>query len=91
MTHTTHYELVHVIQTTKLTIKEGTWVRFSNESKFYYSKLLKEMYEKILQWAYEGDKMKMPGDIIKKCISNRKRFLLTMKAFSTIITYGKSQ
>ena len=39
-------------------------VRFSNELKFCYGELLKEIYDETLQWAYEGDKMKMSGDIV---------------------------
>jgi len=52
-----------------------------NELKFCYSELLKDIYEETLQWAYEGDKMKMPGDIIKKCIAKRKKILVDYESF----------
>ena len=62
-------------------ITSGTWVRFSNELKFCYGELLKDIYEETLQWAYEGNKMKMPDDIIKKCITKRKRTLVDYETF----------
>ena len=61
--------------------KDGTWVKFSNESKFCYGEVLKEIYDETLQWAYEGDNMKMPGDIIKKCIAKRKKVLVDYESF----------
>ena len=56
-------------------------VRFSNELKCCYGELLKEIYDETLQWAYEGDKMKMSGDIIKKCIAKRKKVLDDYESF----------
>ena len=72
-------------QTHKTENDTQTWVRFSDELKFCYDELLQEIYEEILQWAYEGDKMEMPRDIMRKCIMKRK-----MKALSTTTTSGKS-
>jgi hypothetical protein len=62
-----------LIGDSKSQVINGLWVRFDDELKDAYGKLLKEIYSRCLKWAYEPDAAPITEDKVMKAVKHSKQ------------------